>query len=67
MKMSTARHMLALLKSHVHGNDQEFLSVAMQVAAHEARLGHGKIAQQIRDLVDQARARAKSVIRPGPS
>lgn len=66
MKMSTARHMLALLKSHVHGNDQEFLSVAMQVAAHEARLGHGKIAQQIRDLIDQARARAKSIIRPGP-
>jgi hypothetical protein len=41
--MSTARHMLALLKSHVHGNDQEFFSVAMQVAAHEARLGHGKL------------------------
>jgi hypothetical protein len=27
--MSSARHMIALLKSHLEGNDQEFLSVAM--------------------------------------
>src|SRR5689334_2112833 len=28
----------------------------MQIAAHEARQGHGKLAQEIRDLIDQARA-----------
>jgi len=38
--MSAARHMIALLKSHLEGDDKEFLSVAMQAAAHEARLGH---------------------------
>jgi len=35
--MSAARHMIALLKSHLEGDDKEFLSVAMQAAAHEAR------------------------------
>jgi hypothetical protein len=44
--MSAARHMIALLKSHLEGDDKEVLSVAMQAAAHEARLGHIAIAQQ---------------------
>jgi SpoVK/Ycf46/Vps4 family AAA+-type ATPase len=64
--MSTARHMIALLKSHVEGDDKEFLSVAMQAAAHEARLGHGAIAQQLRDLIDEAKRRSAAVQnRPG--
>ena len=64
--MSAARHIIALLKSHVEGDDKEFLSVAMQAAAHEARLGHGAIAQQLRDLVDEAKRRSAAVqTRPG--
>ncbi|MBX7123256.1 MAG: AAA family ATPase [Opitutaceae bacterium] len=64
--MSTARRMIALLKSHLEGDDQEFLSVAMQAAAHEARLGHGAIAQQLRDLIDEAKRRTSAVQnRPG--
>jgi len=50
--------MVALLKSHLEGDDREFLSVAMQAAAHEARLGHTAIAQQLRDLVDHAKLRS---------
>ena len=64
--MSTARHVIALLKSHLQGDDKEFLSVAMQAAAHEARLGHGAIAQQLRDLIDEAKRRsAAAQSRPG--
>ena len=55
--MSTARHILALLKSHLEGDDKEFLSVAMQAAAHEARLGHASVAQQLRDLIDESKRR----------
>jgi len=53
--MPNARHVLALLKTHIRGDDQEFMSVAMQVAAQEARQGHIKLAQQIRDLIDRAK------------
>jgi SpoVK/Ycf46/Vps4 family AAA+-type ATPase len=56
--MSSARHLISLLKTHVRGDEQEFMSVAMEVAAREARQGHMKVAEQIRDLVDQARAKA---------
>jgi SpoVK/Ycf46/Vps4 family AAA+-type ATPase len=57
--MTASRHLIALLKSHIDGDDEHFLSVAMQVAAHEARQGHGKLAQELRDLVDNARLKSK--------
>ena len=45
-----------MLKSHAEGDDDLFYSVAMQVAAHEAKLGHGKLAQELRALIDHAKA-----------
>ena len=64
--MSAARHMIALLKSHLEGDDKEVLSVAMQAAAHEARLGHIAIAQQLRDLIDESKRRSSAIqSRPG--
>jgi SpoVK/Ycf46/Vps4 family AAA+-type ATPase len=57
--MTASRHLIALLKSHIDGDNEHFLSVALQVAAHEARSGHGKLAQELRDLVDEARLRSK--------
>ena len=55
--MASADQLKALLKSHVEGDDERFFSVAMQVAAHEAKLGHGKLAAELRALIDQAKAR----------
>lgn len=53
--MPSARHLLGLLRTHVQGDDQEFYSVAMQLAAQEAREGHIKFAEQIKHLVDKAK------------
>lgn len=61
--MSTARQIIALLKSYVEGEEQQFYSAALQMAAHEARQGHGKLAQEIRELVDQAKARSSAIER----
>jgi SpoVK/Ycf46/Vps4 family AAA+-type ATPase len=55
--MASADQIKALLKSHIDGDDSHFLSVAMQVAAHEAKVGHGKLAQELRDMIDAAKAR----------
>ena len=60
--MASAEQLKALLKSHLDGDDQRFFSIAMQVAAHEARLGHGKLAGELRDLIDKAKKRQS----PGP-
>ena len=65
--MTASKHLIALLKSHISGDEDQFLSVAMQVAAHEARAGHGKLAQQLKNLVDEARQRqVRRTNRPVP-
>lgn len=63
--MTTARHIVALLQSHVAGDEDRFLSVATQLAAHEARQGHGKLAQQLQELIDAARNKPARVERRG--
>ncbi|RZI40341.1 ATP-binding protein [Herbaspirillum sp. HC18] len=55
--MASADQLKALLKSHIDGDDSHFFSVAMQVAAHEAKLGHGKLAEELRDMIDAAKTR----------
>jgi SpoVK/Ycf46/Vps4 family AAA+-type ATPase len=55
--MTTARHLVTLLKSHIAGDEDRFLATAMQLAAHEARQGHGKLAQELKELVDAAKAK----------
>lgn len=63
--MTTSRHIVALLQSHIAGDDQRFLTVATQIAAHEARQGHGKLAQELRELIDAAKGRSSTVARRG--
>lgn len=58
--MASAEQLKALLKSHINRDDKQFYSVAMQVAAHEAKVGHGKLATELRDMIDGARAHAVS-------
>ncbi len=53
--MAIAKQLKALIKAHIDENDSHFYSVAMQIAAHEAKIGHGKIAQELRALIDEAK------------
>ncbi len=55
--MASAAHLKALLKSHMEGDDDRFFSVAMQLAAHEAKHGHGKLARELRAIIDDAKGR----------
>ncbi len=54
--MASGEQLKALLKSHAEGDDDRFFSVAMQVAAHEARRGHGRLAGELRALIDRAKS-----------
>jgi SpoVK/Ycf46/Vps4 family AAA+-type ATPase len=62
--MPTADQVKALIRSHADGDDTRFYAVAMQVAAQAARTGHHKFAQELRKLVDQAKARGASSVVP---
>jgi SpoVK/Ycf46/Vps4 family AAA+-type ATPase len=58
--MAKADQIKALIRSHADGDDPRFYAIAMQVAAQAARSGHGRFAQELRDLIDQAKERAKA-------
>src|SRR5690606_18989070 len=58
--MAKADQIKALIQSHAEGDNTRFYAVAMQVAAQAARNGHGKFAQELRELVDRAKERAKA-------
>ena len=58
--MASAEQLKALVKSHISRDDRQFYSIAMQVAAHEAKVGHGKVAEELRDMIDAAKAHATS-------
>lgn len=58
--MPSADQLKALISSLASGDEGHFYSVAMQIAAHEARLGHGKLAEEIRALIDKAKLRVPS-------
>lgn len=53
--MATADQMKALLSSYADGDNDRFLSMALQIAASEAKKGHAKTALELRSLVDRAR------------
>lgn len=55
--MATAEQLKALLKSYADGDDERFITISLQVAAHAARKGQGKLAQELRELVDEAKGR----------
>lgn len=51
--MARAEQVKSLLKSYSEGDSEHFVSVALQIAAHAARTGKGKLAGELRDLVDE--------------
>ena len=55
--MPTGDQLKALLASHAEGDEAQFFAVAMQIAAAEARAGHGKLAEELRDLIDKSKSR----------
>jgi SpoVK/Ycf46/Vps4 family AAA+-type ATPase len=48
-------HITAMVRSHAAGDDSAFYSVALQVAAREARQGHNLLAEDIKKAVDASR------------
>lgn len=53
--MAKADQIVELLKSHIDGDENRFFSIAMQLAAHEARHGRMKFAEEVKELIDKAR------------
>ncbi|MCC5880782.1 MAG: ATP-binding protein [Idiomarina sp.] len=53
--MASSAQLKALMHAHVSGDPERFRSVALQVAAHEAKIGHFKLAEELRELANKAK------------
>jgi len=58
--MATAEQLKALFRSYSEGDQDRFYSIAIQIAAQEARNGHKKVAEEIRRIIDESKIRYTS-------
>ena len=54
--MATSEQLKSLIRSHFTDDRERFATIALQLAAHEARQGHSTLALEIRELVDKAKS-----------
>lgn len=57
--MATAQQIKALIKSYGEADNEQFVSVALQIAAHEARSGKSKLGAELKELVDEIRGKQR--------
>ncbi len=53
--MATADQIKSLIRSHISDDGERFYTLALQLAAHEAKQGHGALAHDIREIVNKSR------------
>lgn len=56
--MATAEQVKSLIRSHFGNEPERFYTIALQVAAHEAKKGNSALAHDLRNLVDMERKKA---------
>jgi len=60
--MAKADQIKALIKSHLKNDEERFITIALQLAAHEAQQGHKSLARDIRHLIDDKKTHHVKVI-----
>lgn len=53
--MAKADYIVSLIKSHYNNEPERFTTMALQIAAHEAKLGHALVASEIKNIIDKAK------------
>jgi SpoVK/Ycf46/Vps4 family AAA+-type ATPase len=63
---ASADHIKALVRAHAAGDEGGFYSVALQMAAQAARRGQNRFAEDLKQLIDAARAERIPRVTPTP-
>ena len=50
--MATAQQVKCLVKAYANHDDEKYTTVALQIAAHEARVGHDAVARDLKKEID---------------
>lgn len=60
--MATIEQIKALMRVHFENDDEKFKTIALQIAAHEAKVGHTASAREIKDIVQNPKYNSKNKI-----
>jgi SpoVK/Ycf46/Vps4 family AAA+-type ATPase len=60
--MATANQIKMLVEAHVLNNEERFRTIVLQLAAHEAKLGHTSFARELRDILNKAQNKNVQII-----
>lgn len=60
--MATSEQLKALIKAHFDEDSEKFKTVALQIAAHEAKIGHTSSAKDIKNLVQNMKYSKKKIM-----
>ena len=60
--MATAEQIKSLIKAYVDRNDEKFKTVVLQIAAHEAKLGHDNLARELKMQIDKLGSKRASIV-----
>lgn len=61
--MATADQIKCLVKAYADRDDDKFKTVVLQIAAHEAKLGHDNIARELKKQIEKIGEQKNSVIK----
>jgi len=64
--MATADQVKNLVKAYIARNDDRFKTIVLQIAAHEARLGHDGVARDLKSQIDKLGKSVASVVQLTP-
>ena len=60
-KNAKTEYIISLIRSHYANESERFTTLALQIAAHEARLGHPVVANEIKKAIDKANAETTKI------
>ena len=60
--MATAEQLKSLVKAYAECNDEKFKTVVLQIAAHEARLGHDNLARELKKQMDRVENKRTNIV-----
>jgi len=58
--MAKAEYIISLIRSHYANEPERFTTLALQVAAYEAKLGHTLTADEIKKIIDKAQTKTNT-------
>ena len=61
-KMATAEQIKSLVKAYADCNDEKFKTIVLQIAAHEAKIGHDNLARDLKKQIDRVRNKKGNIV-----